>query len=184
MAPNGKIINEGTINYTNGAFAVKEQDSYPLPELVNMGLITVNGHFSNEGMDISLKPDLNTLTPSTQPDVDFVLNSGTISANSMTITDTVKILPDFSQGTNANVYKLENVFMTSTGQIISSNGKIPMVSKSLTWEATPKVNDDGNIDVYMHKLAYRDFAETDRWRKYSGSDRAQSGCDQNGRLSY
>ena len=177
MAPNGKIINEGTINYTNGAFAVKEQDSYPLPELVNMGLITVDGHFSNEGMEISLKPDLNTLAPSTQPDVDFVLNSGTISANSMTITDTVKILPDFSQGTNANVYKLENVFMTSTGQIISSNGKIPMVSKSLTWEATPKVNDDGNVDIYMHKLAYKDFSDG-LWyeefaqaldEKYSGS---------------
>jgi hypothetical protein len=159
VAPEGKIINKGTIYYSDGASATKEQDFYPLPELVNMGLIEVNGHFSNEGMDISLKPDLNTLAPSTQPDVDFVLSSGVISANSMTITDTVKILPDFSQGTNANIYKLENVFMTNTGQIISSNGKIPVVSKSLTWEATPRVNADGNVDIYMHKLAYEDFTD-------------------------
>ena len=159
VAPSGKLINEGIIHYTNGASASSEQAGYPLPELINMGLIKVDGHFSNEGMDISLKPNLDTLVSSTIPGVDFIMNSGSISANSMTITDTVKVLPDFSQGTNANVYKLENVFMTSTGQVTSSNGKIPVVSKSLTWEATPKVNDEGNVDIYMQKLAYENFTD-------------------------
>ncbi|MCP1223401.1 autotransporter domain-containing protein [Sebaldella sp. S0638] len=159
IAPDGKIINEGTINFSDGASSVKLQDGYAIPELINAGIINVNGHFSNEGMEISLKPNLDTLQESTIPGVDFTLNSGSISANSMHITDTVKILPDFSQGTNAKVYKLEDVFLTSNGTITSSNGKIPVVSKSLTWEATPKVNADGNVDIYMQKIDYHDFTD-------------------------
>ena len=158
VAPSGKIANNGTIYFSDGAAATKEPNEYPLPDLENMGLIIVNGHFSNEGMNISIKPDINTLRASTIAGIDFVLNSGTISANTMTITDTVNILPDFSQGTNANVYMLENIFITSTGQVVSPNGKLPVVSKSLTWEATPSINDSGNIDIYMSKLSYQDFA--------------------------
>ncbi|MCP1226229.1 autotransporter domain-containing protein [Sebaldella sp. S0638] len=159
IAPEGKIINEGTINYTNGAAAVKLQEGYAIPELINAGIINVNGHFSNEGMEISIKPNLDTLRKSDDPGVEFVLNSGSISAGSMDITNTVSILSDFSQGTNAKVYKMEDVFLTSNGSVTSSTGKIPVVSKSLTWEATPKVNDNGNIDIYMQKIDYHKFTD-------------------------
>ena len=158
IAPSGKIINSGTIIFSNGAVGIQESNQYPLPELINAGIIRVNGHFDNTGMDISIKPDLSTMHRSVVDGVDFVMSSGSISANSITITDTVKILPDFSQGTNAKVYKLEDVFIT--GNISSPTNKLPVVSKSLTWDATPNINDiTGNIDVYMQKIDYHNFTE-------------------------
>ena len=158
IAPGGKILNQGIINFSNGASATQENSQYPLPDLINAGIIKVNGHFDNTGMNISLKPDLSTLQPSTTAGVDFTISSGSISANSMTITDTVKILPDFSQGTNAKVYKLEEVFITSN--ITSPTNKLPVMSSSLTWEATPDVNPTtGNIDVYMQKKDYHTFTD-------------------------
>ena len=157
IAPKGKIINNGTINFTNGAKMIGLDNEYEIPELINAGIIRVNGNFENTGMNISLKPDLSTLQNSTIAGIDFIMNSGSISADTLTITDTVKILPDFSQGTNAKVYKLENAFISSN--IISSTGKLPVVSNSLTWEATPSVNSDGNIDVYMSKIDYHEFTD-------------------------
>ena len=157
IAPNGKIINNGTITFINGAKMTAVDNEYKIPELINAGIIKVNGNFENTGMNISLKPDLSTLQESTIAGVDFVMNSGSLSADTLTITDTVKILPDFSQGTNAKVYKLENAFISSN--IISSSGKLPVISNSLTWSATPSVNSDGNIDVYMEKIAYQDFTD-------------------------
>ena len=158
IAPAGKIINSGAIIFSNGATGIQENSQYPLPELINAGIIKVNGDFVNTGMDISIKPDLSTIQKSTENGVDFVMSSGSISANTMVITDTVKILPDFSQGTNAKVYKLEDVFITSN--ISSPTNKLPVVSKSLTWEATPNVNDvTGNIDIYMQKKDYHNFTD-------------------------
>ena len=157
IAPNGKIINNGTINFTNGAKMTATDNEYAIPELINAGIIRVNGNFENTGMKISLKPDLSTLQESTIAGIDFIMDSGSISADTLTITDTVKILPDFSQGTNAKVYKLENAFISSN--IISASGKLPVVSNSLTWEATPSVNSDGNIDIYMSKIDYHDFTD-------------------------
>ena len=157
VAPSGKIKNYGTIYFTNGAKMEAIDDAYEVPELINAGIIKVNGNFDNVGMNISLQPDLNTLEESTIAGIDFVMNSGSISANTLTITDTVKILPDFSQGTNAKVYKLEDAFVSSN--IITSNGKLPVVSSSFTWEATPKVNSNGNIDIYMSKKDYKDLTE-------------------------
>ena len=157
IAPKGKILNNGTINFINGAKMTAMDNEYEIPELINAGIIKVNGNFENEGMKISLKPDLNTLQESSVAGIDFVMNSGSISADTLTITDTVKILPDFSQGTNAKVYKLENAFISSN--IISVTGKLPVVSNSLTWEATPSVNSDGNIDIYMSKIDYHDFTD-------------------------
>ena len=157
MAPSAKIINNGTINFTNGAEMTAMDSQYETPELINAGIIKVNGNFKNEGMKISLKPDLSTLQESTIAGVDFVMSSGSISADTLIITDTIKILPDFSQGTNAKVYKLEDTFISSN--IISATGKLPVVSNSLTWEATPSVNSDGNIDIYMSKLDYHNFTD-------------------------
>ena len=158
VAPSGKIINKGTIIFSDGATGTQESDGYPVPELINAGIIRVNGHFDNTGMDISIKPNLSTIHKSSVDGVDFIMSSGSISANSLTITDTVKILPDFSQGTNAKVYKLENVFITNN--IISPTNKLPVISKSLTWEATPIVNNvTGNIDIYMQKKDYHTFTE-------------------------
>ena len=157
IAPSGKIKNYGTIYFTNGAKMEATDNAYEIPELINAGIIRVNGNFDNTGMNISLKPDLSTLQESTIAGVDFIMNSGSISANTLTITDTVKILPDFSQGTNAKVYKLEDAFVSSN--ITTSNGKLPVVSSSFTWEATPKINSNGNIDVYMSKRDYKDLTE-------------------------
>ena len=158
VAPAGKIINNGTIIFSNGATGIKESSGYPVPELINAGIIKVDGHFDNTGMDISIKPDLSTIHKSSVDGTDFTMSSGSISANSLTITDTVKILPDFSQGTNAKIYRLENVFITNN--IISPTNKLPVVSKSLTWEATPIVNNvTGNIDIYMQKKDYHTFTE-------------------------
>jgi hypothetical protein len=157
IAPSGKIINTGVINFTNGAKMTAADNEYKIPELINAGIIKVNGNFENTGMNISLKPDLSTLQKSTIAGIDFIMNSGSISADTLTITDTVKILPDFSQGTNAKVYKLENAFISNN--IISPTRKLPLVSSSLTWEATPSVNSNGNIDIYMSKIDYHNFTD-------------------------
>ena len=157
IAPEGKILNNGTINFTNGAVMTASGNNINRPELINAGLIKVNGSFENEGMKISIKPDLSTLQESTTAGIDFIMNSGSISADTLVITDTVKILPDFSQGTNAEMYKLENVFLADN--IISPNGKLPVSSSSLLWDATPVTNSGGSVDVYLSKKDFHDFTD-------------------------
>ena len=166
VAPKASVINQGTIVFSDMSQVTDENqrvssgNSYdPLnpTEYINAGLIITNGLFDNTGMDISIKPDLSTLQkPSTtEADYDFELQSGSIQADTLKITEPIKILADFSQGTSGDMYKLSGVFKIDN--IISKD--LDLVSKSLTWEAIPGEANNGYIDVYMKKLAYSSFTD-------------------------
>ncbi|MCP1225815.1 autotransporter domain-containing protein [Sebaldella sp. S0638] len=156
-APVSKIINSGTINFSDGARMTSSQSNYEIPELVNAGIIKVNGEFDALGMKISIKPNIDTIQKSVLSGVDFTLDSVSILADSIKVTDTIKILPDFTQGTNANVYKLENVF--KAGSLTVLGNKLSVVSSSFTWEAVSEEDEERNTSIYMKKLAYHDFAK-------------------------
>ena len=67
----------------------------------------------------------------------------------------VIVTPDFTQGTNATVYKLKDVFNPTTPGGGPNTGTVPVVSKSLTWEAIPQINSNGNVDIWMKNGAAR-----------------------------
>ena len=166
VAPKANVINEGTIVFpdmtpvTDPNQRISNQDVYPAlnpVDYINAGLIITNGLFDNTGMNISIKPDLSTLVRPAVTDAgyDFEMKSGSIQANTLKISEPVKILADFSQGTSGDMYKLLGVFKTDN--IISE--RLEIVSKSLTWEAIPGDIHNGYIDVYMKKLAYSGFTD-------------------------
>ena len=64
-----------------------------------------------------------------------------------TIPNKFEITPDFSQGTSADRYVLENIFR---GQ----SGRGEYVSQSLTWDATAK-----GSDMVMTRKSYTDFTD-------------------------
>ncbi|WP_435309080.1 autotransporter domain-containing protein [Sebaldella termitidis] len=69
----------------------------------------------------------------------------------------VLITPDFAVGTNALVYKLKDVFNPSTKDGGPNYGIVPIASESLTWRAVPVINNSGNLDIWMEKIAYAQF---------------------------
>ena len=77
-------------------------------------------------------------------------------------TEAVKIDPLFTQGTNARVYKFENVFdpMTPGGGL--NSGELTVKSGSLTFDAIPNVNSEGKVDIWMEKINYDQFTQG-RW---------------------
>ena len=167
MDAGSKLINSGIIIVNSiGSGSVPEQisgENYPIPSIINTGVIIVNENFKTSGLDVIIKIDPSTVRPS-------VL--GTAGAGAAFISDSVKFYapyfavdadnpvkvdPSFTQGRNSLVYKLENVFNPTTPAGGPNSGMIPVVSKSLTWSATPNVNAQGNVDIWMEKIAYDNF---------------------------
>ncbi len=94
-------------------------------------------------------------------DAGFLLtNSVQIAAPAFDFgTEGVKIDPLFTQGTNARVYKFENVFdpMTPDGGL--NSGELTVKSSSLTFDAIPNVNSEGKVDIWMEKINYDEFTQ-------------------------
>ena len=171
MAQSGDIINNGTINISNGAKMFAYSNDYTVPSIINAGVIKVDERFDLDGLNLIIKVDKSTLTVPTvevlsidsyaPEDIDagFLISSATnIIAPSFNFGDApVGIDPSFTQGTNVRVYKFENVFdPTSSG---SNSGDLAVKSNSLTFEATPSVNGNGKIDIWMEKINYSEFTQ-------------------------
>ena len=71
----------------------------------------------------------------------------------------IGIDPIFTQGTNARVYKFENVFDPTTSGGGPNTGQVAVKSGSLTFDAIPITNDEGKIDVWMEKINYDNFTQ-------------------------
>ncbi|MBP9479212.1 MAG: hypothetical protein KBF12_11375 [Sebaldella sp.] len=159
------LINAGTIT-TNNITSVGQAESgdkYPIPSIINSGIINVNENFKTDGLNIEIKVDPTTMRPAVPGTDDegasFV--SYSVKFNSpyfdVDADNPIKVTADFTQGTNETVYKLKDVFNPTTPDGGPNGGIIPVVSKSLTWAATPQINSSGNIDIWMQKIPYDNF---------------------------
>ena len=157
---------------TTGSVQVIEGDSaYTAPSIINAGVIKVDEKFELNNFDLIIKPDPTSFRTPTIDEItvnDYELsdiNAGFLLSNSVRIAapsfdfgnNTVKIDPLFTQGTNARVYKFENVFDPSTPGGGINTGEISLESNSLTFNAIPIVNDQGKIDIWMEKTDYNNF---------------------------
>ena len=165
MDPGSKLLNSGTIivNSIGSAPQLISGQNYPIPSVVNSGVIIVNENFNTSGLDVIVEIDPSTIRPSVMGTTDagaaFISDSVKFYAPYFTVDadNPVKIAPGFTKGTNSLVYKLEDMFNPTTPAGGPNSGIIPVVSKSLTWSATPNVNAQGNIDIWMQKIPYDNF---------------------------
>ena len=167
----GKIeVAFGTINSTQIGTGDAQ---YEIPSIINAGVIKVDEKFDLNGLNLIIKADLNsfrvpTIEEITQDDYSMEdINAGFLLTNSVQIiapefdfgTKAVKLDPLFTQGTNARVYKFENVFdpMTPDGGL--NSGELTLKSGSLTFDAIPNINSSGKVDIWMEKINYDQFTE-------------------------
>ena len=146
-------VNSGTAG-VNGIFDNTIQSvgsTHTLPSLINAGIIKTNGVLALDGIQVLIKPDPTSVQPSGNPDYDFALSGTSIIADEISTSKPIVILPGFSDGTIANVYKLEGV-------IQATSGKYDFISGSLLWEATPQATGNGS-DVYMSRKAFTEFTD-------------------------
>ncbi|MCP1225151.1 autotransporter domain-containing protein [Sebaldella sp. S0638] len=129
---------------TTGTSTGSTSKYYELPEmptLVNSGIINIDlgSSFNYDGVKVIVKVDPSTNTPTT--------DSSSQVGFGGTIPDKFEITPDFSQGTSADRYVLENIFR---GQ----SGRGEYISQSLTWDATAQ-----GSDMVMTRKSYTDFTD-------------------------
>ena len=140
--------------------------TYQTPSIVNSGIIKVGAKFEVplDGV-VKVKVDPSTVRTPTTAEVSalsdlsakfLVSNSVKFIAPEFNIRD-VTITPDFTQGTSAKTYKLEDVFMPSLPGGGINSGIASVISQSYTWDATPITNSAGNVDIWMQKIEYGDL---------------------------
>ena len=159
------LLNTGTLNIsgtvTGSRDIVYGGTEYPVPSIINAGVVKVSENFETKGIDISIKVDPSTITaPTTVADAgaQFVSNAVKFYAPSFTTQEPIGILSGFTSGTHAEVYKFEDVFNPMTEDEGGPNsGLVKVKSKSLTWSATPVLNNSGNVDIWMQKIPYDNF---------------------------
>ncbi|MCP1226329.1 hypothetical protein, partial [Sebaldella sp. S0638] len=86
---------------------------YPVPSIINAGVINVNENFETNGLDISIKLDLSTLrTAELMEDTGaaFVSDAVKFYAPGFSTSDPISVLAGFTTGTHAETYKLKDVF--------------------------------------------------------------------------
>jgi hypothetical protein len=154
---------------------------YEPPQIINSGIIKVEGNFEvpyDGVVKVKVDPDsVRELTHSEKissgyelqdlENVILISNAVKYEADSFNIKD-VTVTSDFTEGTNALTYKLENVFMPRTSKAGVTSGIASVYSESYTWDAIPVTNADGNVDIWMKKIAYKDLMEGE-WYEDFGS---------------
>ena len=161
----GKLINSGTINLASGLVNSETvshgtTSSYPVPGIINAGIINVNENFETNGLDISIKANAETMrTAEIMEDMGaaFVSDAVKFYAPSFRTTDPINVMSGFAVGTHAETYKLKDVFNPTTEEGGPNSGLVKIKSKSLTWSATPVINSRGNVDIWMQKIPYDEF---------------------------
>ncbi|MCP1225330.1 transporter [Sebaldella sp. S0638] len=139
-----------TVNSASDYTIYSSSSSYTLPTLVNAGIIKTSGVLALDGIQVMIKTDLSTLVDN--GDGTFTLSGTSLIADTVSTDSAITILAGFSDGTIANVYKLEGVIQASSG------GTYDFISGSLLWEATPQVTADG-VDVYMERIPFTTFTD-------------------------
>jgi uncharacterized protein with beta-barrel porin domain len=177
LSNNSTLENYGQINIAGNIEGSKDvvtdTDSKSLPSIINAGVIKVDEKFELNGINLTIKVDPRTIKAPTMEELevnDYALEDikgGFLATTAVNITAPsfnftsapVNIDPLFSQGTNARVYKFENVFDTNTPGGGANTGTLSLKSGSLTFSATPAVNENGGVDVWMEKIDYNNFTQ-------------------------
>ena len=167
-AVSGTMIVNGI---TSGNYPSTVGTVYPTPTIINSGVIKVSEKFETNGIDVVIKVDPSTVTVPTASQISavgydpiaagasyLISNSVHIEAPAFNITAPLQVTGNFAEGTNVKKYKLEDVIKPGSGYGINA-GVVPVVSKSLTWRATPVMNSSGNVDFWMEKIDYNDFTD-------------------------
>ncbi|MCP1224273.1 autotransporter domain-containing protein [Sebaldella sp. S0638] len=128
--------------YVETGFTSKSYELPELPTLINSGeiIIDVANKFSYENMKVIVKVDPSTNQATTNA-------SSQVGFGGSTIPDKLEITPDFSQGTSADRYVLQNIFR-------GLDGKGQYISQSLTWDATGQ-----GSDIVMTRISYDKFTD-------------------------
>ena len=159
------IINSvRTENYGTSAGEI-----YETPTIINSGVIKISEKFETDGINVVIKVDPESVRKPTPEEIaaggydpsdsgaDYLIsNAVSIEAPSFTITDPLQISGNFTEGTNVKKYKLEDIIKSASGHGVNE-GMVPVVSRSLTWRATPIVNEAGHVDIWMEKIDYNEF---------------------------
>ena len=162
------IVSSGTIGSTQ---VIEGKASYTAPSIINAGVIKVDEKFELDGYNLIIKADPSSFRKPTMDEVtanSYELsdaNAGFLLSNRVSIVapsfdfgnNAAQIDPLFTQGTNARVYKFENVFDPSTPGGGTNTGEVTVKSNSLTFDAVPVTNDKGKIDIWMEKINYDNF---------------------------
>ena len=170
MLSNGSVLlNKGTINLGPGSNNAEVQNGNSVipPSIVNAGVIKVDGKFELNGINLTIqvdpesirKPEMSEITTDQYTTEDLkakflVSDAVRFQADSFDFSGPAMIDPLFTQGTNALVYKFENVFMAKD---LASAESITADSNSVTFRATPSMNENGNVDIWMEKIPYQYF---------------------------
>ena len=148
------IVNRGTLNIAGGVTGSSDITYVgAAPSIVNSGIMTTSESFEAKGINVSIKVDPATVAAKAGEAV-LISDAVKFYAPSFNTTDPIEILSGFTTGTHAQTYKFENVFNLTTED---KSGLAKVKSKSLTWKATPFMNSQGNIDVWMEKIPYDNF---------------------------
>lgn len=177
---NSVFHNLGTLNVSGirSSYIIMEE-SYQLPSLINGGIINVSENFELDGVKLIIKVDPQTLRVADTSDASFIADSVKFYAPSFKLTKPVEVTSDFAIGTNANVYKLADVFNLMNDEWLNG-GSIKVVSRSLTWEAIPTINENGNVDIWMKRKDYSLFSDGLWYEKFAGIlDKNYSGTSGN-----
>ena len=192
MKNGSTLVNSGIINadLSNGGQLIVTDPSvlapidylnsgskYDLPSIINAGVIKVNEKFLvPENAVIQIKVDPSTVRAANPLPSDYALediNGKFLVSDAVKfiapefVLRNVEVTPDFSQGTNANVYKLEEVFKPTTQNGGLNSGGSDIVSKGIFWNAIPNVNSDGNLDIWMERILYSDIAKGSWWESFA-----------------
>ena len=171
------LENYGIIEVASGTIGSAQlsegSSSYTPPSIINAGVIKVDEKFDLSGMNIVIKSDPASFRAPTIEEITVDhysmedVKAGFLLTNTVSIvapsfnfgSNPIGIDPNFTQGTNARVYKFENVFDPTTPGGGSNTGEITVKSGSLTFDAIPVTNDEGKIDVWMEKINYDNFTQ-------------------------
>ena len=126
-------------------------NSYKSFSIKNDIIIKTTGVLALDGIQITVRPDLATKQPSSNPNYESELSGISIVADEILLSKPIVILPGFADGTISDFYKLEGI-------ILATSGKYDFISGSLLWEATPKATLYG-ADIYMSRKAFTDFTD-------------------------
>ena len=184
----GSVLeNYGLIEVTAGTIGsmqiVTGDPAYTPPSIINAGVIKVDEKFELDGLNLIIKPDPESFRAPTMEELiknEYALediNAGFLLSNKVNIAapsfdfgnNTVGIDPLFTQGTNARVYKFENVFDPTTPEGGPNTGKVAVKSGSLTFDAIPVTNDKGKIDIWMEKINYNEFTQGSWQNEFAGN---------------
>ena len=171
------LENYGLIQVSSGTIGsvqtVVGSPGYTPPSIINAGVIKVDEKFDLNGINIVIKSDPASFRAPTIEEITADhyamedVGAGFLLTNTVSIiapsfnfgSKPIGIDPNFTQGTNARVYKFENVFDPTTLGGGPNTGEIAVKSGSLTFDAIPVTNDAGKIDVWMEKINYDNFTQ-------------------------